>query len=185
MSETLSTRDRLIANAARLFQERGYHGVGVAEILAASSAPKGSLYYHFPNGKADLALAAADWASVQLLHILDDAFADARDFQDGITTLCFKLAKLFDLSDHWRTCPISSILFEAPENVMFRDKTRTIFDDWIAAVAAKGREHGLEKSHADQLAEAIWITLQGAWNLARARKSADPIRKIPGLVFGA
>ena len=53
------TKDRLILAAATLFRTRGYHGVGLADVLAEAKAPKGSLYHHFPNGKSDLALAAA------------------------------------------------------------------------------------------------------------------------------
>lgn len=46
--------------AIRLFQQRGYHGVGLSEILAQARAPKGSLYHHFPGGKAQLAIAAVE-----------------------------------------------------------------------------------------------------------------------------
>ena len=49
----LSTKERLVRTACALFRQRGYSGVGVAEILTAAQAPKGSLYHHFPNGKSD------------------------------------------------------------------------------------------------------------------------------------
>ena len=45
----MPTKDRLIRAAADLFRTRGYHGVGVADVLAAAHAPKGSLYHHFPE----------------------------------------------------------------------------------------------------------------------------------------
>jgi TetR/AcrR family transcriptional repressor of lmrAB and yxaGH operons len=44
----------------RLFQQRSYHGVGLSEILTEADAPKGSLYHHFPGGKAQLAIAAVE-----------------------------------------------------------------------------------------------------------------------------
>ena len=56
----MSARERILHAAIRLFQERGYHGVGLREILAAADAPKGSLYHHFPAGKAALGVAAID-----------------------------------------------------------------------------------------------------------------------------
>lgn len=55
------TRLRLIRAAVRLFQERGYHGTGTADILLAARAPRGSLYHHFKDGKVELAGAAAEW----------------------------------------------------------------------------------------------------------------------------
>lgn len=184
MSKTLSTRERLVMNAALLFQQRGYHGVGVAEILEASGAPKGSLYHHFPNGKADLAVAAAEWASAGLLQIIEDAFGPAESFEDGATTLCYKLAKLFDLSDHWLGCPISSTLFEGPSNDRFREAAAQIFETWIEAVAAHGQRLGLSEDEAARRSEAVWIGLQGAWTLSRARRGSDPLRRVPDFVFG-
>ena len=58
MSE--QTRERILRAAVRLFQQRGYHGTGLSEILAEADAPKGSLYHHFPQGKAQLGVAAID-----------------------------------------------------------------------------------------------------------------------------
>ena len=58
MSTRETARDRILRAAMVLFQRRGYHGVGLTEILAEAHAPKGSLYHHFPAGKAQLAIAA-------------------------------------------------------------------------------------------------------------------------------
>ncbi len=100
------TKDRLIRTAADLFRNRGYHGVGLAELLAAAEAPKGSLYHHFPDGKSDLALAAATWSSDQMLRLIAESFEPADSFRAGATTMCYKLAKLFDLAGKWSGCPV-------------------------------------------------------------------------------
>lgn len=177
-----STRDRLIWNAAQLFRRKGYHGVGLSEILERSGAPKGSLYHHFPNGKADLALAAADWASGEMLRIVGDAFGPADSFDAGATTLCHKLAKLFDLSGQRDGCPVSATLFEGPENPDFRKKADAVFGTWMAAIAAHGERLGLAPDAARDKAETLFVGLQGAWVLARAEKSADPFRRLPRLL---
>lgn len=177
-----STRDRLVLNAALLFRQKGYHGVGVAEILAQAGAPKGSLYHHFPNGKSDLALAAADWASTEMMRIIGDAFDTAPDFATGATTLCYKLAKLFDLSGHSDGCPISATLFEGPQNDAFRAKSAALFDSWIAEVARNGQRFGLGAATAKDAAEMLLMGLEGAWILARVRKTSDPLRRLPRLL---
>ncbi|MEO0930919.1 MAG: helix-turn-helix domain-containing protein, partial [Pseudomonadota bacterium] len=64
------TRTKLAIEAGFLFQQKGYHGVGIAEVLERAGVPKGSLYHHFPSGKADLALAAAEIASTEVLRII-------------------------------------------------------------------------------------------------------------------
>ena len=183
MEKTEPTRDRLVVTAANLFRQKGYHGVGLAEILKQANAPKGSLYHHFPNGKPDLAIAAADWASAGMLAIVDDAFRDATSFQDGATTLCFKLAKFFDLSNKWDGCPVTHVLFDGPGNDAFRDHANTIFDAWIAQTAAHGIRLGIAPDKAEHLAETLLIAIQGTWVMARARRSSDVIRQIPDRLF--
>jgi AcrR family transcriptional regulator len=48
-----STRERLSAEAARLFAERGYHGTSINDLAVALGIQKSSLYAYI-NGKADL-----------------------------------------------------------------------------------------------------------------------------------
>ena len=52
-SAGLSTRERLSAEAARLFAERGYHGTSVNDLAVALGIQKSSIYAYI-NGKADL-----------------------------------------------------------------------------------------------------------------------------------
>src|SRR5215470_5667014 len=59
MGRCSDARDRLIATAARLFSERGYTAVGVAEICDEAGLKKGS-FYHFFETKLDLVLQALD-----------------------------------------------------------------------------------------------------------------------------
>ncbi|MEU9169162.1 TetR family transcriptional regulator [Streptomyces sp. NPDC048420] len=46
-------RAHIVATAAQLFRERGYDGVGVAELMAAAGFTHGGFYKHF-RSKADL-----------------------------------------------------------------------------------------------------------------------------------
>ncbi len=48
-----ANRAHIVATAARLFRERGFDGVGVAELMAAAGFTHGGFYKHF-RSKADL-----------------------------------------------------------------------------------------------------------------------------------
>ena len=47
-------RDQIITKTCQLIELQGYHATGLNQILAESGAPKGSLYYYFPEGKDSL-----------------------------------------------------------------------------------------------------------------------------------
>lgn len=49
----------MVAAARRLFRERGYFGTALSDVIADSAAPRGSLYFHFPGGKEELATEVA------------------------------------------------------------------------------------------------------------------------------
>jgi TetR/AcrR family transcriptional repressor of lmrAB and yxaGH operons len=184
MSEP-STRDRLVTTAAALFRQKGYHATGLAEILAAAGVPKGSLYHHFPDGKSDLAKAAADWTADMLIRIIDDAFTPAPSYRDGVAHYCGKLARLFQLADAANTCPISALLFDGPENAEFRAHAEAIFQRLIDRLAAHARRLGLPEAEAQAQSETLLIAVEGAWTLARARRDATVLRSLPSRLFPA
>ncbi|QBF33495.1 TetR/AcrR family transcriptional regulator [Thalassococcus sp. S3] len=176
---SLSTKDRLIRTAARMFHSHGYHGVGLTELLSAAGAPKGSLYHHFPNGKSDLALAAATWASDGMLRLIAASFEPAESFQAGFTTLCHKLAKLLDLSNQSDGCPVTGILFDGPDNAAFRAHAAHLFDGWIREGAHHAERFGIPKESARRQGEHMFMLLEGGWLLARARRDSDVLRSLP------
>ena len=174
--ETLPTRDRLVRVAATLFQQQGYHGTGLAEILSASNVPKGSLYHHFPKGKTDLAIAAAEWASDEMVAVVEASFENATSFQNGLTTLFFKLAKLFEVSPIARGCPVTSMLDQGTGPSEFDTLVCEVFDRWSDTVIHSGLRLGAPEDEVRAKTERAMILIQGAWVMARARNSAEPIR---------
>jgi AcrR family transcriptional regulator len=178
MDRHTPARDRLTATAARLFRERGYHGVGLIEILAEAQAPKGSLYYAFPEGKADLALAAADLLAAERLAVLNAAFEPARDWSDGVGRYCTALAEEFDTGT--TTSPVTPVLFDGPDNLVFRERLALLYGRWIRAFAYQAIRLGEEEDEttAEHRAETLLIALEGAWVVARARRTAEPLRDL-------
>ncbi len=179
----MTTRDKLAWAAAKLFQEKGYDGVGIAEILKATGLPKGSLYHHFPNGKSDLALGAADLANREMLRIIDDAYSDATDYRGGTVTLFYKLAKLFEVLGRHTGCPVSEILVGGPHRTDFRAKTAEYFDAWMDKIADHAVRLGEPEETAKPAANQLFLVLQGGWTLARAKQDSDVMRGLPALLF--
>src|ERR1700759_5150351 len=70
MPRRSDARERAVAAAERLFRIQGYTATGLSEILKESGAPKGSFYFHFPRGKAQLAEEAIDRYVVNRIAVL-------------------------------------------------------------------------------------------------------------------
>lgn len=60
-----ATRSALVAAATTLFGTRGYHAVGIDEIVASAGVTKGALYHQFSD-KSELFAAVLDQAEVRL-----------------------------------------------------------------------------------------------------------------------
>ncbi|MFF7457696.1 ScbR family autoregulator-binding transcription factor [Kitasatospora sp. NPDC008115] len=58
-ARALATRQTVLRAAAEVFDERGYAGATMAEILERAGVTKGALYFHFPS-KEELALAVIE-----------------------------------------------------------------------------------------------------------------------------
>jgi TetR/AcrR family transcriptional repressor of lmrAB and yxaGH operons len=64
MSDKPDSKEKTIIAAAKLLRRHGYNGTALSDILAAVGSPRGSLYFHFPNGKEEVAVAALTHAAV-------------------------------------------------------------------------------------------------------------------------
>ena len=177
-----STYQKLVLAASRLFGERGYASTGVADILERANVPKGSLYYHFPGGKHDLAIAAAQWSSEQVIEIIDDIFLSMRhqerDFVDGAREICLRAADMFEYRLTRNFSSVASILLDDVDNDKFRCTANEIFEEWKLAFVRHGAYFNVSEHSARTLANQLLTLLEGGWVLARAKGSADPIREV-------
>lgn len=78
MNRKENSRTKLVQTASRLFQTQGYHGTGLNQITKESGAPKGSLYYYFPNGKEQLAIEAVHLTAAKVTDRLKGGLKDRR-----------------------------------------------------------------------------------------------------------
>jgi len=85
------TREMIIEEAAKVFNQRGYAGTSMADIMEVTGLAKGGIYRHFAGGKDELALHAFDHA----LNMMTGYFRDALEGQDHARD------KLFALLDMW------------------------------------------------------------------------------------
>src|SRR5277367_2148777 len=153
MSKKTDSKERMVAAARRLFREHGYLGTALSDVVTESAAPRGSIYFHFPGGKEELA------TEVTLLHASDRITQINR--AAAATTTAAQLIEAFmgrerdDLiaSNYREGCAVAPIVIEStPASEQLSDATRRAFQDVIATLAARLTDKGLPHARAAELA---------------------------------
>src|SRR5215217_6498193 len=78
MTKGEQTRQHIIQQAATLFNQRGYTGSSISDVMDGTGLQKGGIYRHFAS-KEQLALAAFDFAQQQSTAQLTAAVAAEND----------------------------------------------------------------------------------------------------------
>ena len=67
----MDKRMQILAEAQKLFAEKGYYGLGLSELLKRCGIPKGSFYYYFPDGKIQLIQEVLEYSYQHMLSWID------------------------------------------------------------------------------------------------------------------
>ena len=169
------TRDRLMDATQELIEAGGYSGAGLNQVIAASGAPRGSLYFHFPDGKDQLvgeSLRRAGRAVNDAMEGLADSNSSAAEFVEAVLR---HLGDRLEASG-WRSgCPVATVALEvAATSDPLQKICSEVYTQWEAALRARldGR------ADADDLSVTILALIEGALLLARAHRSSEPLTRV-------
>ena len=171
-----ATRTRIVEHSAELFRRQGFAGTGVKQIVAEASAPFGSLYHFFPGGKEQLGEEVIRWSGATYARLIDaffpagaDPVAATRDFFDGA-------AETLRATDYADACPIATVALEVSStSEPMREACAEVFSNWVDIAAERLAESGLAPGQARELAISMLAALEGAFVLARALRSNEPL----------
>jgi TetR/AcrR family transcriptional repressor of lmrAB and yxaGH operons len=175
MPRRTDSRARMIAAAAELFRQRGYHATTFSDVVRDSGAPRGSTYFHFPGGKAELAREAIARAGDEVEELVDEAARHAGDPASLVRALAQIMAGRLERSGYQGGCPIATLVLElAPGDEEFSAAFDRVFARWRAALVARFEPWGLTPGRAAALADLTISALEGALILSRAARSTEP-----------
>ncbi|WP_069365546.1 TetR/AcrR family transcriptional regulator [Salisediminibacterium beveridgei] len=190
MASMTASKTILIDTAARLFQTQGYHGTGLNQIIRESGAPKGSLYYYFPDGKEQLAVAAIERTVGVVSERIFTGMAVNTD--DPVTLLqgfIHHLANSYDEGQHQAGLPVAAVALEmADQSESIREACLKAYTQWHDLLAQQLMQSGLTDETAKALAATVNALVEGAFITVRLKGHAEPLRQmaevIPALVRG-
>jgi AcrR family transcriptional regulator len=180
MARTTEARWRALETAERLFRTQGYASTGLTQILEESGAPKGSFYFHFADGKEQLAKEVLEAYGKRVefgIQALATRYeGDATAF---VRALCRSMAKEMEASDWKLGCVAQNLANElAPDNAIIAHRLAVVIDSWIDVVARVFTTRDTAHATAKRRATSLVAALQGARTLARIKRSAQPFDAI-------
>ena len=176
------TKLRITAEAARVFNSRGYSQSSLQDIMRATKLQKGGIYRYF-SSKDELALAAFDFAYNRLKQRYRvEVFQQPSSSQRLISMLELH-GSILDDPYLEGGCPILNTAVEADDtHPELKKRARWAMDEWrhtIRIVIQKGvKRQEIKEIDAEQLGTVIIASLEGAVMLAKLYSDKTYIRRI-------
>jgi TetR/AcrR family transcriptional regulator, transcriptional repressor for nem operon len=181
MTKGEQTRRKIVEAAAPIFNQHGYDGSSLNDLMEATGLKKGGIYRHF-SSKEELAAEAFDymWAAAwkaRLLHV--DEKANAIE----------KLRQLIaNFVDHrvpvGGGCPILNTAIDADDgNAVLRARVVKALRSWLSRlqnIVEKGQDRGEIARAVDPktVATLIVASLEGALMISRLQRNEEALRRV-------
>jgi len=175
MPRRSDTRSRMIEAASELFAQRGYHACAFSDVVRESGAPRGSIYFHFPGGKQELAREAIRLAGDGIGETVAQAAAGADGPGSFVRALAETMVERLEASEYRHGCSIATMVLElAPYDEGFSAQLDDVFARWRAALVAGFEVFDMGPERGVPLADLVMSTFEGALILSRAARSSEP-----------
>ncbi|MGH3349918.1 MAG: TetR/AcrR family transcriptional regulator [Nocardioides sp.] len=171
-----NTRTRILDASTELFRRQGMSGTGLKQIAEVAKAPFGSIYHFFPGGKDDLAGQTIRRAGGEYRDLVLAFFADPDDLVASVATAFTAAGQVLEETEYADACPIATVALEvASTNETLRVATADVFTDWIEVGTTYIERYQVAPDVARRLIIGFITSLEGAFVLARALRSTEPL----------
>ena len=169
-----STREKMVRTAAVLLREHVVAGPTIDRALAVSGAPRGSVYHHFPGGRAQLLSEAVEFATDSIIELAGAAGeGDPAVALDAFVALW---REQLVASDYRAGCPVLAVVVDSdPALPELTEQAGEAFGRWQSVLARMLGERGMTATSADRLALQSLCILEGAVAVSRARREIGPL----------
>jgi AcrR family transcriptional regulator len=171
------TRTKMLVSAAQVMRERGAAGVTIDEVLARSGAPRGSVYYHFPDGRNQLLTEALRYSGDAITAMIDDAAgwgarALLREFVEY-------WERVLTEGDFTAGCPVVAAAIGSDDaDPKLSAEAGRILSRWCTALTHAFANDGFDDADATSLSVMSVAALEGAVVLSRSTRSTDPLHQV-------
>ncbi|MGB6297586.1 MAG: TetR/AcrR family transcriptional regulator [Rivularia sp. (in: cyanobacteria)] len=167
MSKGEETKERILHQAAGLFNTRGYAGASISDIMQVTGLKKGGIYNHFQS-KDDLALQAFDYAVDLIKQRYRGALKNKRHAVERLDGIISVFQANIDNPAIEGGCPLLNTAVESDDaHPVLRKRAQTVMDSWrdmVCKVIQKGIARGeiRPEVNPDEVATVMITLLEGA-----------------------
>ncbi len=176
MSKGELTRERIIEQAAVLFNSRGYAGASMSELMEVTGLKKGGIYNHF-RSKEEILIEAFEHSVKIVRKKLQTAIQDKHTPQEQLQGI-IEFYRDYPMNPVVKGgCPIlNSIVYADNTNSTFQKSVRKAVDELIrilAAIISSGIRKGEFKKNVDPEKTAVVIFTAIEGGVATSRNYED------------
>ena len=173
-----NAREQILQSTCDLLEKQGYHGTGLNEIVKQSGAPKGSLYYYFPEGKEQIAAEAVLQAGQATAERIRAGLVQG-SASDAIHNFILLIAENVERSGFVAGGPLTAVAMEtATTSQRINLACREAYAMLQSAFEEKLLESGFSTRKAAELGTFITASIEGGIILSRTSHTADPLRVV-------
>ena len=174
-----TARDQILQTTCTLLEKQGFHGTGLNEIVKESGAPKGSLYYYFPEGKDQIAAEAVLQSGQVTAERIQAGLAESSSASKAVYDFVLKVADNVELSGFAAGSPLTAVAMEtATTSERINLACREAYGALQNAFKDKLLESGFTKTRSEELSTFITASIEGGIILSRTYHTADPLRLV-------
>ena len=170
------TRERLVRSTSRLLRTQGYAATGLNQVMAEADAPKGSMYFHFPGGKEQLAAAAVDRFAERSSTRLDRQLTEHEMVAEAVVAIFDSYVEHLERTEYREGCAVASVALDAAaSHDALAEATGRALRGWTDQVATALEAEGREPAEAHALATLVIAAIEGTVVMAKGERSTEPI----------
>ena len=153
-----------LATALNLFRTYGFEGVSLKQLADATGLEKASLYYRYPGGKDEIAMAIAKGAVAWFQTNVFEPLTGSGSTRKRVSFVSQRLREFY--AGGSKTC-LMDVLSIPGGSEELQLALRGAMQAWVSAFAQVAKESGLGIAAARSRAEEAIVRIEGSLVLAR------------------
>jgi AcrR family transcriptional regulator len=172
MSKARETKERILKEAAELFNQQGYAGSSISDIMRVTGLQKGGIYNHFKS-KDELACEAFDYAISRMKQRYREAWRKKFHAIERLQAVIEVMSSFVDNPPISGGCPLLNTAIESDDaHPLLRERAQQAMDSWrslFRVIIDKGIERGEIRPDvdADEVTTIIISSLEGALMMSK------------------